>query len=272
MKNTPWYSKLAIATLIFIPLWFAIGALGTKFGIWSYTVGLGFFVFEAGLWILGIAAVLGLVAFVMAFVKKPRSKVALGLGVAAILLPAIIFGQFAALQGVAADNPIYDVSTDTSTPPEFSPEVRRERLRAEANPLNDYQTPLGELTKFASLKDDPEAQGLLIKNHAQIITESYADLSPLPLGGASREDAVAAVAAAMGNMGFTEIRSDAEAGRVEGVAETFWYGFKDDVVARIGENQIDFRSVSRVGRSDLGANAERIAELRERVAEQIGQR
>ena len=113
---------------------------------------------------------------------------------------------------------------------------------------------------------------LAIKNHAQIITESYADLSPLPLGGASREDAVAAVAAAMGNMGFADIRTDAEAGRVEGVAETFWYGFKDDVVARIGENQIDFRSVSRVGRSDLGANAARITELRERVAEQIGQR
>ena len=267
MKNTPWYSKLAIATLIFIPLWFAIGALGTKFGIWSYTVGLGFFVFEAGLWLLGIAAVLGLVAFVMAFVKKPRSKVALGLGVAAILLPAIIFGQFAALQGVAADNPIHDVATDTSNPPEFSPEVRRARLQSEANALNDYQTPLRELEMYAS--SPPE---LGIKNHAQIITESYADLSPLPLGGASREDAVAAVAAAMGNMGFTEIRSDAEAGRVEGVAETFWYGFKDDVVARIGENQIDFRSVSRVGRSDLGANAERIAELRERVAEQIGQR
>ena len=142
-----------------------------------------------------------------------------------------------------------------------------QRLQSEANALNDYQTPLRELEMYAS--SPPE---LGIKNHAQIITESYADLSPLPLGGASREDAVAAVAAAMGNMGFTEIRSDAEAGRVEGVAETFWYGFKDDVVARIGENQIDFRSVSRVGRSDLGANAERIAELRERVAEQIGQR
>ena len=192
MKNLPWYSKLALATLIIIPLWFVIGALGTKFGIWSYMIGLVFFVFTAGTWILAIGALIGLVSLVMALIRKPRSKLGLGLAIAAILLPAIIFAQFITLQGTAGDNPIHDVATDTSNPPEFSPEVRRARLQAEANPLNDYQTPLGELEMYAS--SPPE---LAIKNHAQIITESYADLSPLPLGGASREDAVAAVAAAI---------------------------------------------------------------------------
>ena len=127
--------------------------------------------------------------------------------------------------------------------------------------------PLSEIEMYAGA-----APELAIKSHAQIINDNYANLSPLPLGGATKGDAVAAVAAAMGNMGFSDIRSDVEAGRVEGVAETFWYGFKDDVVARIGEQEIDFRSVSRVGRSDLGANAARIAELRERTAQQIGQR
>jgi len=267
MKNMPWYSKLALGAVIFLPLWFVIGALGTKFGVWTYAIGLVFFVFTAGTWLLGIVALIGVVALIMALLRKPRSRFQIGIAAAAIILPAAIFAQFIALQGTASDNPIHDVATDTSNPPEFSPEVRRARLQADANRLNDYQTPLRELDAYAS--SPPE---LGIKNHAQIITESYAELSPLPLGGASREDAVAAVAAAMGNMGFADIRTDAEAGRVEGVAETFWYGFKDDVVARIGENQIDFRSVSRVGRSDLGANAARIAELRERVAEQIGQR
>jgi uncharacterized protein (DUF1499 family) len=57
---------------------------------------------------------------------------------------------------------------------------------------------------------------------------------------------------------------------VEGVAETFWFGFKDDVVARVGDSQIDFRSVSRVGVSDLGANAARIAELRQRTEALLG--
>ena len=141
------------------------------------------------------------------------------------------------------------------------------RAEAEANPLSDYQTPIGQLDVFKDV-----APELAIKSHAQIITDNYANLSPLPLAGASRADAVAAVAAAMGNLGFEDIRTDAATGTVEGVATSFWFGFKDDVVARIGENEIDFRSASRVGRSDLGANAKRIAELRELVATQIGQR
>ena len=40
------------------------------------------------------------------------------------------------------------------------------------------------------------------------------------------------------------------------------YGFKDDMVVRIQENaegtRVDVRSMSRVGRSDLGMNAKRI--------------
>ena len=53
-----------------------------------------------------------------------------------------------------------------------------------------------------------------------------------------------------------------EEGRVEATATTFWFGFKDDVVVRVREyetgSKIDVRSVSRVGASDLGANAARI--------------
>jgi len=54
------------------------------------------------------------------------------------------------------------------------------------------------------------------------------------------------------------------------VAETRWFGFRDDVVARIGANQIDFRSVSRVGQSDLGANAKRIEALRAATSVRLG--
>ncbi|MBY0344561.1 MAG: DUF1499 domain-containing protein, partial [Sphingomonadales bacterium] len=91
-----------------------------------------------------------------------------------------------------------------------------------------------------------------------------------PLGGASRENGVAAVAAAMAAMGLTDIRTDAASGTVEGVATSFWYGFKDDVVARVGDTQIDFRSVSRVGISDLGANTARINDLRARTETLLG--
>ena len=58
------------------------------------------------------------------------------------------------------------------------------------------------------------------------------------------------------------VDANAAEGRIEATATTFWYGFKDDVVVQVtpadGESRIDVRSVSRVGRSDVGTNAQRI--------------
>lgn len=267
MKNIPWHTKLALALIVLVPVYFVIAALGTKIGLWDWRTGLIGMTFSAGPILLGIAALGGLVSLVIGLIRKPRNKLVIGIAIAAILLPAVIFSQFLSMRGVAEANPIHDVATDTANPPAFSLETIDARNESLSNPLNDYQTPLGQIEMFAGVPEE-----LAIKSHAQIINDTYASLSPLPLGGASKADGVAAVAAAMGSMGFVDIRQDAEEGRVEGVAESFWYGFKDDVVARVGEQEIDFRSVSRVGRSDLGANAERIAELRSRVAEQIGQR
>ena len=280
MKNLPWYTKLVLALTAFLPLYFMIAALGTKIGLWSWQVGLGSLSIGAGPFVIGIAFIVALITLIVGLinwsgrkaekedgVKRPRSKAVVGSAILGMIVPGafVLFGLSGASS--AGSNPIYDVSTDTGNPPVFSAEVMAERAETQSNAVNDYQQPLGEIEMFAG--SPPE---LAIQSHAQIINDIYAELSPLPLGGASKADAVAAVAAAMGSMGFDDIRQDAEAGRVEGVAETFWFGFKDDVVARVGENEIDFRSVSRVGRSDLGANAARIAELREKVASQIGQR
>lgn len=270
MKTLAWHSKLALALILFLPIYFMIAALGTKFGIWDYKFGLGLMVFTAGTWVLGIVALAALVSLVLALMHKPRSRLAVGIAGVGLALPIAFALWGMSVGSTAAANPIHDVATDTANPPEFSEETMAEREKAGANPLHDYQTPLGQMEPWKSSERVPEQ--IKIRSHAQFITSKYANLSPLPLAGASRADAVAAVAAAMEDMGFSDIRKDEEAGRVEGVAETFWYGFKDDVVARIGEAQIDFRSVSRVGASDLGANAKRIAELREATASRIGQR
>ena len=91
-------------------------------------------------------------------------------------------------------------------------------------------------------------------------------LSTLP----GKAEGIVAVKAAMTAMGLDDIRADETTGTVEGVATSFWFGFKDDVVGRVGDTQIDFRSVSRVGVSDLGANTARIKELRERTEVLLG--
>jgi hypothetical protein len=82
---------------------------------------------------------------------------------------------------------------------------------------------------------------------------------------------MAAAAEAMREAGFDDVRTTPALGLVEGVDETFWFGFEDDVVVRVravedGGSVVDIRSVSRVGQSDLGTNAERVEELRAGIA------
>jgi len=63
-------------------------------------------------------------------------------------------------------------------------------------------------------------------------------------------------------MGWDIVAQDASAGTLEATATTALFGFKDDVSIRLsadaGATKVDMRSVSRVGVSDLGANAARI--------------
>jgi uncharacterized protein (DUF1499 family) len=60
-------------------------------------------------------------------------------------------------------------------------------------------------------------------------------------------------------------------GVIEAVARTLIMGFRDDVVVRVtasgSGSKIDLRSASRIGRSDLGANAKRIRAFLEEIDE-----
>ena len=60
---------------------------------------------------------------------------------------------------------------------------------------------------------------------------------------------------------------------VEGTDVTFWYGYKDDVVVRVRDSGtgsvVDIRSKSRVGVSDLGANAKRVRALGEEIRRRL---
>ena len=56
---------------------------------------------------------------------------------------------------------------------------------------------------------------------------------------------------------------DPAAGIVEATETSFFFRFKDDVVVRArpapdGGSQVDMRSISRVGVSDVGVNAKRV--------------
>jgi uncharacterized protein (DUF1499 family) len=74
---------------------------------------------------------------------------------------------------------------------------------------------------------------------------------------------------AIEEMGWQIVREDPSAGRIEAVATTLWFGFKDDVVIRVAADgagsRIDIRSKSRVGVGDLGTNAQRIRAYQKRL-------
>ena len=59
MIKTPWHSRLAFALALALPVYFAIAALGTKFGLWDWRTGLLTLTIKAGPILLGIVVAFG---------------------------------------------------------------------------------------------------------------------------------------------------------------------------------------------------------------------
>ncbi len=131
--------------------------------------------------------------------------------------------------------PIHDVSTDADNPPVF---VETPRLRA--------------------------AHENSLELSAEVISmqrTAYGDLAGVEIA-LTVPEATAKAAALAESMGWQITTRDDAAGHLEAVATTRLMGFKDDVVFRIqptdAGSKLDMRSASRVGLSDIGANADRI--------------
>ncbi|MFA6219387.1 MAG: DUF1499 domain-containing protein [Erythrobacter sp.] len=254
---------LALALVVYV----LVAVFGPKFGLIDWKLGFLTMLVAVGPALMGVVALVAVIALVMAVVKRPRGE--WWKAAAALAIPVALFAGLLSLkaQGEAVP-PIHDVATDTANPPEFSAETLAMRESFGANPVDDYATALNQIPLWAQSE---RFRGLPVaaKSHAQIIAQSYGDLKPIAYSS-SDADAMAAVARAMDDIGLSDIRSDAAAGRVEGTAETLAFGFRDDVVARVREGRIDLRSVSRVGVSDLGYNAARVRDLRKAISARLG--
>jgi uncharacterized protein (DUF1499 family) len=134
--------------------------------------------------------------------------------------------------------PIHDITTDLENPPAFQAVVP---LRAESP--NSLERP-----------DTLAAQQ----------REGYPDLAPVTLSMAPDQAFDRALAVAQ-DKGWEIVTADKAAGLIEGTDTTRFFGFKDDVVIRLtpwgSGTRVDMRSVSRVGRSDVGTNAQRIEDF-----------
>ena len=151
--------------------------------------------------------------------------------------------------------PIHDIQTDWSDPIQFSDEMME--LREGSNPVLDAPTfGSGDNERLVS-----EAQAEAYPEIRSLILRAPADVT------------YSAAYSTLDEMGMEIVTANEEAGVLEATYTSTWYGFKDDVAIRIrpqGEgSQVDVRSVSRVGRSDLGANAARINAILESLSSKL---
>lgn len=214
-------------------LGFPTAVAAYRFQWWS--LGLSFNIIQAtliaSLSLLLISAVVCAISF-----KQNNRDSLVRSGIACLLLMLPAFGLLSqAIKGKSLP-PIHDITTDTRTPPDFQAIVA---LRgADSNPL--------------------EYQGDSIARQQQA---AYPEIKPIQTS-LSREEAFRRAIKVATDLGWKIVAQNRNGGRIEAVESTLLWGFKDDVVIRIQPSdqgsRVDLRSVSRIGVSDLGANAARI--------------
>lgn len=218
-----WLGYLAITLLLSLPL----AVLTVRSGVWQE--GLLLYAFSC------LGAFLLLLLFIMLLLLKRYAPWRKAITARALItLP----GTLLLLSLLAARGdypPIHDITTDLADPPVF---VMAEQQRG------------------------PGANTLEIDDEAVVQQgRAYPDIQTLRTD-LSIEAAFERALQVAREMGWEIYHQDLNAGVIEAVDTTAVMAFRDDVVIRVRSNAqgtlLDLRSVSRVGVSDLGANAKRI--------------
>jgi Protein of unknown function (DUF1499) len=220
------------------------GALGSAWGFWDFGKG---FLALAGAFVLAFMAV------AMGFGVGARNRkkgvsapklhrfagMAIGIGMIG-WLSSLAFTAFTVA-------PIHDISTDLADPPQFQTLV----LRAD-----NWDAIPGA--------NDAGMKGMTPQQRWEVIHRgAYGDVRTVRISEPV-VDVLAKAERLAKNRGWDIAISDSAKGRLEATAVTRFFGFKDDVVVRVRATEdgqsslVDMRSVSRVGVSDLGANAKRV--------------
>jgi hypothetical protein len=215
---------------------------GVKFGLWN---------FRLGFLVLKISAYGGLVyvllsALIGYFYWKKRHLAAAAICLAALLVGAAAFAVPFSWMLKARQLPrIHDISTDLNNPPQF---VAVAPLRGGA--------PLAAGAEVAAeqLKGYPDLKTTVVDAPMPKVFQKALEVAQ--------------------ELGWKIVAQEPLEGRIEATDTTFWYGFKDDVVIRVvaagNRSLVDVRSVSRVGISDVGTNAQRIRKFLARLTPKPG--
>jgi len=212
----------------------AIGVVGHKTNLVPFKFAFGGFALALlVILVLVLVAVVTVILSYFLISKEPRSTawVIAGIGI----LPVVVIGLMVG-PGLKAPK-IHDISTDTVNNIHFS---HAKTLRDASE--NSIELPSSEVVRMQL---------------------GYYSLAPLVVDD-SVEQALGKVQESIEGLGWRITHVDEASAQIEAIEETAVFGFVDDIVVRItgapegSGSVIDTRSVSRVGVSDLGANAARI--------------
>jgi hypothetical protein len=224
-------ARIGLALSIVGAIALALAPLGYRMGWWSLRISIYY--------LIGGAFALGALAAIVALVGAFLTRRAPGFGVAlaGVALAAIVAG-YPAAQVVKARRvpPIHDITTDTIDPPTF--------------------VALAQARRAAPNGIDYAGEGMAV-----LQKQAYPDVATLRSRLAAGE-LFARAARLAADSGWTVVEASPQDGRIEATATTLLFGFEDDVVIRVrataAGSELDMRSMSRIGQSDIGANAARI--------------
>jgi uncharacterized protein (DUF1499 family) len=209
---------------------------GNRLGWWNF--GTAFTMLRWAAITGGVLAALALVALFWSLRQRRTPLVAQSIIAALIGLLTIGLPMQLVQRGRTVPA-IHDISTDTSHPPAF---VALAAMRATVPNGVEYGGPIVAAAQL----------------------EAYPDITPLTLA-ARPEDALSQCLSVARALGWEIVATSQSDLRIEATDTTPFFAFKDDIIIRITPagpaSRVDLRSVSRVGRSDLGANARRIREF-----------
>lgn len=229
-----------------VPLFFTVAALGTRFGLWGWPFGFLTLTRDIGVKLLFLLLIFSIISGFLGFFIKPRKGIFMSVLALAISLSGLGYGGMVKYKAGRLPY-IHDITTDTEDVPTFSAAIVQARTAdGQSNSLTYIgKTVYGsdQLVSVAQVKAYPNIRSLVRQEPPEVVFEKALRVARL--------------------MGWHIVTEDRDSFLVEASVQSFWFGFKDDVIVRIrardgGGSIIDLRSISRVGVSDLGKNAERI--------------
>lgn len=247
VANAAWLAaQLCLAIAIANAIAGLFAGIGYRLDLWDYRDGIG--ALQYVFWLAAITTAVAAIAALVGFACHRLGAIVVGL-IAVVIAGTTAYVPYSLRTAARTVPPIHDITTDTDNPPQYA-HITGTRKKSD-HPLT-YD---GAETAALQKKGYPDIGPILVKAPGDKVFEASKQV--------------------LAGMGLEIIDAEPIQGRIEATDRSLLFGFEDDVVLRIvpgtdGTTRVDMRSKSRVGRSDLGINAQRVREFASGLRRKVG--